>query len=200
MQVATMSIIVLLASALAACSGSDDERSVPLPSGSASGSASGAGVGSGGTPAGTRAVANTWAQMKVLDEAFCTQVGAPPDCGYTPPVPPADEDLFLHFSDLDVSCDAPNAHFVGCESHWYVRLYVPVSAQQVGTYDLGASAVFAGFQETFAGDECEVHIGGLPVGTVELTSIEADRVDFVLDADPPSAADPSGTYTALRCP
>jgi hypothetical protein len=47
---------------------------------------------------------------------------------------PADEDLFLHFSDLDVSCGAPTVVFIGCESHWHVRLYVSVSAQQVGTY------------------------------------------------------------------
>jgi hypothetical protein len=196
MRAAPISMLVLLASALAACSGSDDERSVPLPSGSASG----AGVGSGATPAGTRAVANTWAQMKVLHQQFCTEIGAPPDCGYTPTVLPAAEDLFLRFSDLDVSCDAPTVQFTGCESHWYVRMYVPVSAQQVGTYDLGTSAVHAGFDETFAGDGCASVMGRLAVGTVELTTIEAARVDFVLDADPPYAANPSGTYSALRCP
>ena len=200
MHSALVSTMVLLASALAACSGSEDERTVPLPSASGSGAASGASAGSGSTPTGAPAVANTWAQMKVLEEAWCKELGDPPGCVYTPPVPPADEDLFLRFTDLDLACDDPTVQFAGCESHWYVQMYVPVSAQQVGTHELGTSAIGAGFQETFAGDECDSYIGHLPVGTLELTAIEADRVDFVLEVDPPFAADPSGTYSALCCP
>ena len=187
----------LLASALLACSGSDGDKTVPLPSGSGAG----AGSSSGSTPDGTNAVANTWGQMEVLNEAFCVELHAPPDCAVTPGSEAADDnELVLRFADSGpAACDQATVELVGCEAHWYVVIILPVSAQHVGVHDLASPEIHARIDETLAGEGCASNFGRLAEGTVEITAIDDSRVDFVLDVDRPGN-DPSGTYSAARCP
>ena len=147
-------------------------------------------------------MANTWGQMEVLDAAFCVELHAPPDCAVTPGGAAADDDdLVLRFADSGpAACNDAVVALVGCEPHWYVEIILPVSAQHVGVHDLSSAEVKGSINETLGGEDCTGSLGHLGGGTVEVTAIDDTRVDFVLDVEQPTANDPSGTYSAARCP
>ncbi|MEJ7734603.1 MAG: hypothetical protein WKG00_36085 [Polyangiaceae bacterium] len=212
----------LVTTALAACSGTvveGDGGSSGDPTGGDPGNTTGGnptggdpGNTTGGNPTGGNptpvagpALANTRAQIDVLWEEYWEQHGG--DSGSTSgssggtPLDP--NDLFLRAADVGVSCGSPTVE-LDCGSHWQVTLVLPPALQQVGVYDLSSDALvqYSSMFETGPDDgpECWAGGGSLGAGTLEITAIDATHVDFVLTLDEAFDSDPSGTYSAPRCP
>ncbi|MEJ7729564.1 MAG: hypothetical protein WKG00_10135 [Polyangiaceae bacterium] len=150
------------------------------------------------------AVALTRAQLDVLWDEYWDENGGSSgsttgSSGGTPLDP---NDLVLHFSDLGVSCGSPTVD-LGC-GHWHAYLVLPPALQQVGVYDLADPAImqFSVISDTFPDDgtgRCGGGSGPVEPGTLEITAISDTQVDFVVTASVPFS-DPSGTYSAPRCP
>jgi len=157
------------------------------------------------TPIAGPAVAHTRAQIDVLWEEYWEQHGGggftSGSSGGTPLDP---NDLLLRASDVGVSCGSPTVE-LDCGSHWQVTLVLPPALQQVGLYDLSSDALvqYSSMSETGpdeGSDECWGGGGSIGAGTLEITAIDATQVDFVLTVDDAFDSDPSGTYSAPRCP
>jgi hypothetical protein len=164
----------------------------------------------GGNPTGgntsAAALANTRAEMDVLWEQYWED--HPSDTGSTGSGGNDDDldpnDLFLRISDVGVTCSSPTVE-LPCGSHWKATLVLPPALQQVGVYDLGSPEVmqYSSMSETGPVDggpeDCWWGGGTFAGGTLEITAIDATHVDFVLNALAPNS-NPSGTYSAQRCP
>lgn len=151
------------------------------------------------------AVALTRGQLDVLwDEYWDEHDSSGSTSGSSGGDPLDPNDLVLHFSDLGVSCGSPTVE-LPCGSHWQVYVTLPPALQQVGVYDLEdpqitAYSVMTETGPDRGGNECWGGGGPLPGGTIEITAISATQVDFVLTAVNAFDSDPSGTYSAPRCP
>jgi hypothetical protein len=115
-------------------------------------------------------------------------------------------DLFLRVSDLGASCRSPTTELT-CGGHWQVSLVLPVGYQRVGLYDLADPAItqYSSMSETGepyspAPGDCSWGGGSLIGGTLEILSIDQAEVRFRLVIDTFWDSDPSGEYTAPRCP
>jgi hypothetical protein len=160
----------------------------------------------GGNPPVVAALANTRAEMDVLWEQYWED--HPSNSGSTGGGGDDDDldpnDLFLRIADVGVTCSSPTVE-LGCGSHWQATLVLPPALQQVGVYDLGSPEMiqYSSMSETGpvdgGPDDCWWGGGTFAGGTLEITAIDATHVDFVLNALAPNS-NPSGTYSAQRCP
>ncbi|WP_437586700.1 hypothetical protein [Sorangium sp. So ce1000] len=152
------------------------------------------------------AVALTRAQLDVLwDQYWESQgdVGTGSGSGGAALDP---NDLFLRASDLGVSCGSPTTQ-LSCGGHWQVSIALPSAYQQVGVYDLEdpALSIYSFMSETGElnspqPDDCPWGGGSFGPGTLEILAIDDAEVRFRLTMGSFWEADPSGEYTALRCP
>ncbi|WP_437523084.1 hypothetical protein WME79_33295 [Sorangium sp. So ce726] len=188
-------------------SGSNDPADPPGESGSIAGSGSSGGDAVPGDA--LPAVALTRAQLDVLWDRYWESQG---DVGGStgsgggdgPALDP--NDLFLHASDLGVSCGSPTTRLT-CGGHWELSLALPSAYQQVGVYDLEDPALIAYSYMSETGepnsprpDDCSGGGGSFGPGTLEILSIDEAEVRFRLTMGSPWDTDPSGEYTAPRCP
>jgi hypothetical protein len=167
-------------------------------------------VGSGGSGGGAAltAVALTRAQMDVLWEQYWESRGdITGSSGSGGPAPELDpNDLFLRASDLGVSCGSPTTD-LSCGGHWQVHIVLPTAYQQVGVYDLNDSVIglYSSMSETGQPyspqpDDCPWGGGSFGPGTLEILAIDSAEVRFRLTMGSLWESDPSGEYTAPRCP
>lgn len=183
--------------------------------GGSGGSGGSGGFGSSGGPGGSigtgapalTAVALTRAQDDAgWDNYFATHGGGP---GYpSGSGGPDPNDLFLHLSNLGVSCDLAVVDLT-CGGHYDMTIMVPPAFQQVGTFTIEDPTVDqwswmmnTGEGSGVPGDGCDSSGGSIVGGgTVEILSIDATAVHFRVDLEAKIwATDPSGEYTAARCP
>jgi len=117
-------------------------------------------------------------------------------------------DLFLRLSDLGASCQSPTTE-LSCGGHWQLTLVLPPSLQQVGVYDLEDPELVAYSSMTETGelnspapDDCPWGGGSTGPGTLEIISIDDTEVHFNVQFAGGGfwETDPSGEYTAPRCP
>jgi hypothetical protein len=171
------------------------------------GGAGGAG-GSGNVEPESTSVAMTRAQSDAAWAAYWASHGGEPGSSSSSGGNPLDpSDLFLRVSDLGVSCGSPTTDLT-CGGHWDLTLVLPPGYQQVGVYDLEDPALVqysvmseTGEPNSPAPDDCPWGGGSLGGGTVEILSIDAAQVRFrVTVTSPVFESDPSGEYTAARCP
>ena len=149
------------------------------------------------------AVALTRAQDDVLWEQWESTYNPSGSSGGTGGGPALDpNDLFLRVSDQGVSCGSPRTE-LSCGGHWELSLVLPTALQQVGVYDLQDSFLW----ETNAvrsshPNDCSWDGGRAPKSTFEILSIDATAVHFRVTATDGEIWDtnPSGDYTAPRCP
>lgn len=172
------------------------------------GNGSGGSNGQGGTGGVAQvAVAMTRAQSDVLWTQYWADHGEPGSSSSSGGNDLDPNDLFLRVSDLGATCDSPTTE-LSCGGHWNLTLVLPPAFQAVGTYQLDDPALVQYSIITETGDpiggsptECSGGGGSLGAGTVEILSIDATLVRFRLTmSDPLSSSDPSGEYTAPRCP
>jgi hypothetical protein len=196
-----LSILCVAPLALAACT-----AQVVLPGGEGG---SGGSSGSGTTdPVGSASVAMTRAQSDAAWAAYWASHGGEPGSSSASGGGGLDpNDLFLRVSDLGVSCGSPTTD-LPCGGHWDMTLVLPSGSQKVGVYNLEDPALeqYSVLSETgapnstVAGD-CPAGGGSLGSGTVEIVFIDETQVKFQLTVtNPLSDSDPSGMYTAARCP
>ena len=115
-------------------------------------------------------------------------------------------DLFIELSNLGASCGSPFVE-LPCGGNWSVTIVVPPAIQQIGIYELNGPELLAysSMSETGAPNsptpgDCSWGGGSLGAGTLEILSINPTEVQFQLVVDSFGQANPSGLYTALRCP
>ncbi|MGK3976996.1 hypothetical protein WMF38_35470 [Sorangium sp. So ce118] len=182
-------------------------------SGGAGGTGGVGGTGGGGVDPGplTAAVAMTRAQRDVLknerDEQQASETGSVVSTTAAGGQAEQDpNDLLLHISDIGESCDVyPIA--LPCGGHWRLWFTLPAAYQQVGIYDLDDQALHGsvfrtGAPSSSAPDACPMGGGTvIPPGTLEVLAIDSVEVRFRLTIGGSWAGgDPSGEYTAPRCP
>ncbi|WP_437732459.1 hypothetical protein [Sorangium sp. So ce1335] len=164
--------------------------------------------GGGGPGDALPAVALTRAQMDVLwDEYWANQddIGTGSTGGGATELDP--NDLFLRASDLGVSCGSPTTKLT-CGGHWSLSIVLPSAYQQVGVYDLEDPALVQYSMMSETGepysprpDDCPWGGGSFGPGTLEILAIDEAEVRFRVTLDSSIwDADPSGEYTAPRCP
>ncbi|MEO7328272.1 MAG: hypothetical protein ABI193_06825 [Minicystis sp.] len=170
------------------------------------GGSGGGGGGAGG--AAQMAVAMSRAQSDVLwDQYWATHDGDSGSSSGTGGDGLDPNDLFLLVSDLGASCGSPITE-IGCGGHWNLALILPPTFQQIGTYNLDDPALvqYSSMSETGAPnsnvpDDCSWGGGSLGTGTVEILALDASEVRFRITMnDGIWESDPSGEYTAPRCP
>ncbi|WP_437622347.1 hypothetical protein [Sorangium sp. So ce1151] len=171
------------------------------------------GSGSGGDPGDgdpgdtLTAVALTRAQLDVLwDEYWESQGDVQTGSTGGGDVELDPNDLFLRASDLGVSCGSPTTHLT-CGGHWQLSIALPSAYQQVGVYDLEDPELIrystmseTGEPHSSLPDDCPWGGGSLGRGTLEILAINEAEVRFRVTLDSFWDADPSGEYTAPRCP
>ncbi len=117
-------------------------------------------------------------------------------------------DLFLRLSDLGASCQSPTTELT-CGGHWQLSLVLPPALQQVGVYDLESAELTAysymsemGQPNSPAPEDCPWGGGSTGPGTLEILAIDETEVHFKVQFAGGGiwSSDPSGEYTALRCP
>ncbi|WP_437808783.1 hypothetical protein [Sorangium sp. So ce1078] len=215
----TFMLSVLVPLLLAACdvtitdggvnNGGATDPAEPSGDGGSAGHAGDGGSDGGVDPGNTLpAVALTRAQMDVLwDEYWAAQDDSGSSVSTGAGGAELDpNDLFLRVSDLGVSCDSPTVH-LSCGGHWQLTLVVPSAYQQVGAYSLDDPMIsrYGSMSETGERrsprlDDCWWGGGSIDQGTLEILAIDASEVRFRVTFDSFADADPSGEYTAPRCP
>lgn len=219
MRLQAASIVLTLASTLLVACGSTvtgggssgpacfDDCDDTTTTGSTPGSGGAGGAGGGDVvPPTQQAVAMTRAQMDVLWEEYWEENPGGSSSSTTGGGGLDPNDLFLEVSSLGASCGSPFVE-LPCGGHWSVSIGIPTALQQVGVYELDSSALslFSFMTETgqpysSAPGDCAWGGGTIGSGTLEIVSINETEVQFVLALDQPWETDPSGTYTASRCP
>jgi hypothetical protein len=204
--------LLLVSVLLAACGtvvvegGGDNAKG----NGNAGGGGSGQGTSTGGSGNSSfiPAVALTRAQNDILWDEYWAEndpSGGTSSAGGGGDLNP--DDLFLHLSDLGVSCGSPTVE-LACGGHYQLTLVLPPALQQVGVYDLEDPQIlqYSGMSETGEMNspnpgDCPWGGGSLGSGTIEIFSIDDTEVRFELNlADGIWDADPSAQYIAPRCP
>ncbi|XXX80746.1 hypothetical protein WMF30_18485 [Sorangium sp. So ce134] len=170
----------------------------------------GAGGGSNLGPL-TPAVAMTRARQQQLEKEYRDQQSSGPSVvsssatggGQDTPDP---TDLVIALSDLGESC---NFDLIGmpCGGHWHLQFALPIAYQQVGVYALKDRALKTTFWESGepnspALDDCPKGFGTFSEpGTIEVLAIDSVEVRFRVTVDDLFlGSNPSGEYTAPRCP
>jgi hypothetical protein len=153
--------------------------------------------GSGPLPA----VANTRVQMQVLWSK--TTSGGPTGATSSSTGSGDPNDLFLRISDVGVTCSSPSTTLT-CGHHWSLIIIVPPIAQQIGKFDLAkllsSSFSVTGVDSPQSPGACMQTNGALS-GTLEIVSIDKKAAHFHVSASAPiGGVDPSGDYSAPRCP
>lgn len=152
------------------------------------------------------AVAMTRAQIDALRASLPTDTGSVSSTGGGLPDLNAD-DLFLRVSDTSNTCSDPNVE-LACGGHWSLTIVLPPEYQAVGVYDLanGPISYYSSMTETGEPnsadpDDCGWGGGSIGEGIVQIFRIDADEIEFVVDLQSSIwNTDPSGGYTAERCP
>lgn len=173
----------------------------------------GSGGAGGGTDPGelTPAVAMTRAQRDALAEEYWAQVeretGSVTSTGTGGSVELDPNDLMVEISDVGVACNvfAPS---LPCGGHWRMGFTLPAAYQQVGVYDLNDFALGVSVFETgapYAPQPGACPMGGgsfISPGTLEILAIDDVEVRFRLTTADLffEGGNPSGEYTAPRCP
>ncbi|MDC0678169.1 hypothetical protein [Sorangium atrum] len=190
-------------------SGSNDPAAPPVESGSIDTAGSGSSGGDAEPGDALPAVALTRAQMDVLWDRYWESQGdvggsSGSGGGDGPALDP--DDLFLRASDLGVSCGSPTTQ-LRCGGHWQLSIVLPSAYQQVGVYDLEDPALISYSHMSETGepysprpDDCPWGGGSFGPGTLEILSIDNAEVRFRLTVGSLWDTDPSGEYTAPRCP
>lgn len=154
------------------------------------------------------AVALTRAQLDVLWDQYWSTHDPSGSSGSTGGGPALDpNDLFLRVSDQGVSCGSPTTD-LPCGGHYALSIGVPSSLQQVGVYDLQSPELSqysymeeSGTLQSNDPNDCGWGGGSLFDGTLEILSIDATEVHFrVTTTGGIWDTNPSGDYTAPRCP
>lgn len=121
------------------------------------------------------------------------------------PIPP--ETMFIKFSDLQFTCEDPNAN-VPCGAHWEFTVSVPPEFQFPGVYNLAGSGPYSSFWETAKADgndpdDCGGGGGGGFGGTFEIINITDTTVEGRLcgidDVFSYSNVELNGSFVAARC-
>jgi hypothetical protein len=175
--------------------------------------------GTGGTGGGAnpedlaQATAMTRAHRDALADAYWEQVasetGSVVSTGTGGGIEPDPNEIILEVSDLALmACDIYPVR-VPCGGHWKLSFTLPAAYQQVGVYNLDDPALHGSVFETFESydsqpDSCGMGGGtffGFASGTLEILAIDDAEVRFRLAVEgSPMERDPSGEYTAPRCP
>ncbi|WP_437676940.1 hypothetical protein [Sorangium sp. So ce131] len=176
------------------------------------GGSGGAGGGGGGDSSPlTAAVAMTRAQRDELREEYYENLASETGSAVSTSAAGGGSeldpnDLLLHISDVGESCNIYITH-LPCGGHWQLRFALPVAYQQVGVYDINDPALRgfvleAGEPYSPAPDDCGKGGGTLiQSGTLEILAIDSAEVRFRLTSeDLFLGGNPSGEYTAPRCP
>lgn len=116
-------------------------------------------------------------------------------------------DLFLHLSDVGVSCGSPTVD-LPCGGHHEMTLVLPPALQQVGVYDLEDPLLVTYSMMSETGTlnspdpkDCPWGGGSPGSGTLTILSIDQTEVHFRVKLTSGLwESDPSGDYTAPRCP
>lgn len=181
----------------------------PSGEGGSTGHAGSGGSGGGADPGEPLpAVALTRAQLDVLWDEYWDSQG---DVGTSGSTGGGDAeldptDLFLRASDLGVSCGSPTTQLT-CGGHWQLSIGLPSAFQHVGVYDLEDPALVrysmmseTGELNSSLPDDCPWGGGSIGRGTLEILAIDEAEVRFRVTLGSFWDADPSGEYTAPRCP
>jgi hypothetical protein len=154
------------------------------------------------------AVAMTRAQLDVLWDEYWETHGGGVDSSGSGGGPALDpDDLFLRVSDLGASCSSPTVD-LSCGGHWEVSIALPSAYQQVGVYDLEGPGILSYSLMVETGPAsaqepgvCPAGGGSLGPGAIEVLALDASNVTFRLTVTGLLGDnDPSGVYTAPRCP
>ncbi|WP_437963503.1 hypothetical protein WMF04_27675 [Sorangium sp. So ce260] len=110
-------------------------------------------------------------------------------------------DLFIIIGNRELSCADPSFHFI-C-GKWEVSISIPPALQVPGvipldTPGLGAYASVAGPDR--GGGDCYGGGGSFFDGTIEIVSIDAEKVVVRFEDTSTFDFDANGEHTALRCP
>ena len=112
-------------------------------------------------------------------------------------------DLYLHISDLGVSCAYPPPS-LPCGSHYDMSFALSPALQQVGVYDLDSTKTAVQQVGHIPGGDPMVcyYFSSFPSGgSLEIISIDPTQVHFRLSITAPLFdTDPSGEFIATRCP
>jgi hypothetical protein len=108
---------------------------------------------------------------------------------------------------MGVHCASPTVD-LPCGGHYHLSLVLPPALQDVGVYDLEGSELELYSMMSETGDlnsadpeDCPWGGGSTGPGTLEIISINDTEVHFkVAFTSGVWDANPSGEYTALRCP
>ncbi|HTN87900.1 MAG TPA: hypothetical protein VL242_29675 [Sorangium sp.] len=210
---------VLMPLLLAACDvtiidgGSNDGGATdpvePSGEGGSAGHAGCGGSGGGADPGEPlTAVALTRAQLDVLWDEYWASQGDVGTSGSTGggDVELDPNDLFLRASDLGASCGSPTTHLT-CGGHWQLSIALPIAYQRVGVYDLEDPELIRYSMMSETGepysslpDDCPSGGGSIGRGTLEILAIDEAEVRYRVTLSSFWDTDPSGEYTAPRCP
>lgn len=152
------------------------------------------GNGNGPKPDESEAIAIRYADLPDVDTGSGSSSGSG---GGTEPHP---DTLFIKISDQTIACQDPHAA-LGCGSHWEVSIGIPPALQVPGVISLSSPDVIAYATATGpgGGDDCWWGGGSFMDGTVEILSIDSEKVEVRLENTWAYDFDANGEYTALRC-
>lgn len=191
-------------------SGDVDQDTTTATAGGGGSTGEGGSTGSSSSEPQVPAVALTRAQNDIIWEEYWEShdpSGGSTSSGGSQNLDP--NDLFLHLSDLGVSCGSPTVD-LPCGGHHELTLVLPPAFQQVGEYDLEDLQLVAYSIMSESGtlnspdpEDCPRAWGGgsLGSGTLKIISIDQTEVRFRVKLTSGLwESDPSGEYTAPRCP
>lgn len=113
---------------------------------------------------------------------------------------PHPDTLFIKISDQPVACNDPHAA-QECGGHWRVSIGIPPALQVPGVIDLASPEVLSYSSATGPGSGADCWFGGgsFMEGTLEILSIDADKVVVRLENTWTYDFDANGEYSAMRC-
>ncbi|WP_437963504.1 hypothetical protein WMF04_27680 [Sorangium sp. So ce260] len=176
------------------------ESSVSVGSTSGGGSGCGEDTGTGGSapvPTASSAIALFRSQLFEPDPSDGS--GSSVSVGGGPTLDP--NDLFVLIGTRELSCADPSFHFI-CGT-WEVSISIPPALQVPGVIPLdtpGLGTYFSVAGPDRGGGDCYGGGGSFFDGTIEIVSIDAEKVVFRLEDTSTFEFDANGEHTALRCP
>ncbi|WP_437805915.1 hypothetical protein [Sorangium sp. So ce1078] len=110
-------------------------------------------------------------------------------------------DLFIFIANHEISCADQSFPFI-CGT-WEVSIFIPPALQVPGVIPLDTpelGAYFSAAGPDRGGGDCYSGGGSFFEGTIELVSIDAEKVVFRFEGTDTYEFDANGEHTALRCP